>query len=80
VRGFVPSVVELGDGLRVGEVIAEGVGVAFKELVLASLEEDVVGCEINDYAPRVEKDNPGSWDRVRVSEAQLQPSAPPHTR
>ena len=38
--GFVPSIVELGDGLRVGEVTAEGVSVAFQELVLASLEED----------------------------------------
>jgi hypothetical protein len=51
VWGFVPSVVELGDGLRVGKVATEGASVAFKELVLASLEEDIVGCEINDHAP-----------------------------
>ena len=68
---------ELGDGLRVGEVAAEGVSVACQELMLASLEEDVVGCEINDYAPCVEKDHPGSGDPVRVSEPQLQPHVLP---
>jgi hypothetical protein len=43
--------------------------------VLASLEENVIGGEINDYAPGVDKDNPGSGDPVCVSEPQLQPQA-----
>lgn len=76
--GFVSSVVELRRRSTVGEVAAEGVSVAFQELVLASFEKDVVGCEINDHTPCVEKDHPGSGDPVRVSEPQLQPQVSPY--
>ena len=77
--GFVLAVVELRDGLRGGEVVAEGVGVAFQELVLASFEEDVVGCEINYYAPCVEKDRPRLRGPCTRFGAPAPASGPPRT-